>query len=150
MIIITYSKEELEEKYGKVWDTTKLQEDFEVLGFLAPHIACKRKSDGVKGSMEFQTNPRLYYDFQRSDGKEETKTIGEVLGLKNATKEEIGEWVIKWAERNFPKQIAEKEIEKYREYNRKKKECDECAGNNHPMGDYCSGCEMKEYRRNKS
>ena len=29
------SREYLESKYGQVWDTSELQEDFEVLGFLA-------------------------------------------------------------------------------------------------------------------
>lgn len=31
----------------------------------------------------------------------------------------------------------------------KEKECDNCSGNGHPVGEFCSGCEMKDYRRNK-
>lgn len=31
-----------------------------------------------------------------------------------------------------------------------KKQCDKCSGNAHPIGEYCGGCNMKEYRRNKS
>lgn len=46
------------------WDTEQLQRDFEVLGFLAPFVAVRRKADGVKGSMEFTHNPRWYFNFQ--------------------------------------------------------------------------------------
>lgn len=28
--------------------------------------------------------------------------------------------------------------------------CDNCAGNSYPMGEYCQGCYMSEYRRNKN
>ncbi len=58
------NREELEEEYGQVWDTQELQNDFKVLGFLAPYIACIRKSDNIKGSMEFQAFPRYYFDFE--------------------------------------------------------------------------------------
>ena len=57
-------RQALEERYGQVWDTTQLQEDFSVQGFLAPFVAVQRKSDGVKGSLEFQHSPRYYFDFQ--------------------------------------------------------------------------------------
>ena len=56
-------RQELEAKVGQVWDTSELQRDFEVKGFLAPFVCVVRKSDGVKGSLEFQHNPRLYYNF---------------------------------------------------------------------------------------
>jgi len=45
------------------WDTATLQRDFEVIGFLAPFVVVRRKSDGVKGSMEFTHNPRFYFNF---------------------------------------------------------------------------------------
>ena len=57
------SREGLEEKYGQVWDTQQLQEDFVVHGFMAPFIHCTRKSDNVEGSMYFQHNPRFYFGF---------------------------------------------------------------------------------------
>lgn len=57
------SREALMAKYGQVFDTTTLQEHFEVLGFGAPFVVVRRKSDGVKGSLEFQHSPRFYYDF---------------------------------------------------------------------------------------
>ena len=54
---------ELEARYGQVWDTSELQRDFEVLGFMAPLVVVLRKSDGTKGSLEFQHNPRFYFKF---------------------------------------------------------------------------------------
>ena len=45
------------------WDTDQLRAEFEVLGFLAPFVVVRRKSDNVKGSMEFTHNPRWYFNF---------------------------------------------------------------------------------------
>jgi len=60
----TGSRERLEADYGKVWDTDQLREEFEVVGFLAPLVVVRRKSDGVRGSLMFQHNPRFYFRFQ--------------------------------------------------------------------------------------
>ena len=54
----------LEERLGQVWDTTQLQQDFEVLGFQAPYVVVRRRSDGVRGSLEFQHDPRFYFCFR--------------------------------------------------------------------------------------
>ena len=54
----------LESRYGQVWDTAELSRDFEVLGFSAPLVVVRRKCDGVKGSLEFQHQPRLYFSFK--------------------------------------------------------------------------------------
>ena len=43
--------------------TEELSVEYEVLGFLAPFVVVKRKSDGVKGSMEFTHSPRRYFNF---------------------------------------------------------------------------------------
>lgn len=56
-------RESLENKYGKVWDTSELTRDFEVSGFLAPFVAVKRKADGKKGMLTFQHHPRYYFGF---------------------------------------------------------------------------------------
>jgi hypothetical protein len=61
------SRETLEAQHGRVWDTQELGQEFEVIGFLAPVVLVRRKSDGVKGSLEFQHHPRLYFNFQ-ADG----------------------------------------------------------------------------------
>jgi len=57
------SREALEAQHGRVWDTSELQEEYQVLGFLAPYIVAIRRSDNVKGSLEFQHNPRFYFNF---------------------------------------------------------------------------------------
>ena len=58
------SRDALESEYGQVWDTSELARDFIVVGFMAPLVVVKRKSDGQKGSLEFQHNPRFYFHFQ--------------------------------------------------------------------------------------
>lgn len=45
------SRKALEAQYGQVWDTGQLGQDFEVIGFMAPFVVVRRKSDGVKGSL---------------------------------------------------------------------------------------------------
>lgn len=57
-------REELEAKYGQVWDTNQMQEDFQALGFMAPFIIVQRHSDNKKGTLTFQGSPRYYFDFQ--------------------------------------------------------------------------------------
>lgn len=63
------SRQALEAQYGQVWTTDELSEDFEVIGFMAPFCVVYRKADGMKGSVEFQHNPRLYFSFQPHKGK---------------------------------------------------------------------------------
>ena len=58
------SREFLETQHGQIWDTQEMQADFSVQGFMAPFIGVVRKSDGSKGSMEFQHAPRFYFNFQ--------------------------------------------------------------------------------------
>ncbi len=49
---------------GQRWTTDELRRDFDVLGFMAPLVAVRRKADGVRGSMEFTHSPRLYFAFK--------------------------------------------------------------------------------------
>jgi hypothetical protein len=63
------SREALEAQYGQVWSTDELACDFEVIGFMAPICVVKRRSDGLKGSVEFQHSPRFYFNFQPHEGK---------------------------------------------------------------------------------
>jgi hypothetical protein len=58
------SREALESQYGQVWNTDQLGDAFEVIGFMAPLVVVRRRSDGVKGSLEFQHNPRYYFSFK--------------------------------------------------------------------------------------
>lgn len=62
--IVPGSREDLETKYGQVWDTDQLSEEFQPIGFMAPIIVVRRRSDGVKGSLEFQHSPRFYFSWQ--------------------------------------------------------------------------------------
>ena len=48
---------------GPTWDTQELQRDYEVLGFAAPFVHVKRRSDGVRGTLEFKHSPRVYFGF---------------------------------------------------------------------------------------
>lgn len=57
------SREALEAEYGQVWNTEELSSDFEVQGFMAPFVVVKRRANGVKGSLEFQHDPRFYFNF---------------------------------------------------------------------------------------
>ena len=54
----------LESEYGQVWSTSELTQDFTVRGFLAPYCMVTRKSDGARGTMEFNARPRFYFDFR--------------------------------------------------------------------------------------
>lgn len=58
------SREALQAQHGKVWDTQQLAEDFEVLGFAAPVVVVKRRSDRKLGSLMFQHDPRFYFQFE--------------------------------------------------------------------------------------
>lgn len=58
------SREDLESKYGDVYDSQQLQETFTVLGFCSPFVVTIRKSDGKKGSLLFQHSPRFYHSFR--------------------------------------------------------------------------------------
>ena len=62
------SRQALEAQYGQVWTTEELSQDFEVIGFLAPLVVVRRKSDGKKGSLEFQHSPRFYFNFKPHEG----------------------------------------------------------------------------------
>jgi hypothetical protein len=55
---------QLEAEHGQVWNTTELQTDYSVVGFMAPFVVVVRKADGVKGSLLFQHSPRFYFDFK--------------------------------------------------------------------------------------
>lgn len=51
---------------GPTWDTTELQQDFEVRGFAAPFVVVRRRSDGVQGTLMFTHSPRIYFRFEPS------------------------------------------------------------------------------------
>jgi hypothetical protein len=58
------SREALEAEHGEVWNTDQLVEEYEAIGFMAPFVVVRRRSDGQKGSLEFQADPRFYFNWQ--------------------------------------------------------------------------------------
>ncbi len=56
-------RERLEAQHGRVWNTTELQQDFDVMSFSAPLIVVREKSTGRMGSLFFQHQPRFYWGF---------------------------------------------------------------------------------------
>lgn len=62
-------REKLEQQYGQVWDSDELSRDFDVLAFLAPYVAVRRRSDGKAGTLLFQHSPRYYWGFEEDDGR---------------------------------------------------------------------------------
>ena len=110
-MITSMNEEELRNEYGQVWDTEQLKNDFNVHGFLAPHIACTRKADSLEGSMEFQHMPRFYFKFIDKNGHNEAMrkgirkagdgeklTIGDVIGV--GTKDDVKQWTKAFMRRN--------------------------------------------------
>ena len=57
-------REELEKRHGQVWDTQEVQNDFNVIGFMAPFAVVQRKADGKEGMLTFQHYPRFYFSFE--------------------------------------------------------------------------------------
>lgn len=53
-----------QEEEGQTWTTQELTRDFEVIGFAAPFVVVRRRSDGVTGSLEFTHSPRVYFGFK--------------------------------------------------------------------------------------
>jgi hypothetical protein len=57
-------RELLELEHGQVWDTGQMTTDFDVVGFGAPFVVVRRKSDGQNGTLMFQHRPRFYFAFR--------------------------------------------------------------------------------------
>ena len=57
----------LESRHGQVWSAAELAHDFEVLGFAAPLVVVRRRTDNKLGSLLFQHHPRYYFGF-KEDG----------------------------------------------------------------------------------
>ena len=53
---------------GITYTTDQLRAEFTVVGFLAPFVEVVRKSDGVRGTMLFRHDPRVYFDFTPEGG----------------------------------------------------------------------------------
>ena len=60
------AKAALSLSYSDVMTTDEVREKFDVISFLAPFVMVERKSDGVKGTLEFTHMPRFYFNFVAS------------------------------------------------------------------------------------
>jgi hypothetical protein len=69
-------REALEKEHGKVWDTSEVSRDFEILGFMAPYVVVKRRNDQVEGTLMFQDRPRFYFLFETDQLPTKTKEKG--------------------------------------------------------------------------
>ena len=49
------------EHHSGGWSTTELGETFTVVGFSAPFVVARRKSDDQQGTLEFTHSPRTYF-----------------------------------------------------------------------------------------
>ena len=58
------TRPELEARHGRVWGPDDLRCEFEVVGFAAPYVVVRRRSDATLGSLEFQHQPRFYFNFE--------------------------------------------------------------------------------------
>jgi hypothetical protein len=51
-------------QHGECYNSAEMAAAFEVVGFAAPMVVVRRRSDGVLGSLFFCNRPRFYYGFQ--------------------------------------------------------------------------------------
>jgi len=54
-----------ETETDQTWTTDELVQDFIVEGFGHGYVVVRRRSDGVRGSLNFTHRPRSYFDFVR-------------------------------------------------------------------------------------
>ena len=63
-MIHDYSTGEMPGADEPQWDTAAMQVEFEALGFQAPYVVVRRRSDGVEGTLQFNHSPRVYWGFE--------------------------------------------------------------------------------------
>ena len=49
--------------YKEVLTTAEATDKYSFIGFMAPFVEVKRKSDGARGTLEFTHMPRFYFNF---------------------------------------------------------------------------------------
>lgn len=57
---------DLEATDGPTWTTETVSQEFEIIGFMAPFVVVRRRSDRQKGTLEFTHNPRVYFNWSPS------------------------------------------------------------------------------------
>jgi len=61
MEIHDYSTGEMPDPGEDSWTTAELTEQFTVHAFAAPYVIVTRKSDGQRGTLQFNHSPRVYF-----------------------------------------------------------------------------------------
>ena len=51
-------------KNHQCWNTQDVVTMFDIQSFMAPYVVVVRRSDKVKGTLQFTHMPRWYFDFQ--------------------------------------------------------------------------------------
>src|SRR5690349_20762914 len=49
---------------GRRWTTDELRAEFEVIGYAAPFVVVRRRSDGLLGTLEFTHSPRVHFGWR--------------------------------------------------------------------------------------
>ncbi len=57
------TRAELEREHGRTWDVQELAHDFVITSIIGTTVVVRRKSDGVVGTLSYQSNPSLYFNF---------------------------------------------------------------------------------------
>ena len=64
IVVEPKSKEELEALHGRVWSQQEIAAEFIITGIVDLTVIVRRKADDVVGSLDYQNDPRLYYNFR--------------------------------------------------------------------------------------
>jgi hypothetical protein len=65
------SREELKDIWGEALNHLELRRRFNHFFFCNPVLVCRRKSDGQRGTLLFQWNPRFYFRWKPFEEQEE-------------------------------------------------------------------------------
>lgn len=58
------TREQLEALHGKVWDVRQLAAEFVITAIIGNEVVVRCKADDVVGTLQYQSSPMLYYNFQ--------------------------------------------------------------------------------------
>jgi hypothetical protein len=64
------SRPALEAKYGQVWDAEEFARDFVATAIIGLTVVARRKTDNTVGTLEYQNDPRFYYQWQPNQATE--------------------------------------------------------------------------------
>ncbi len=60
----TKRKPKPEPPKGQVWTSEQFGQEFEILGLMISPTIVRRKSDGMRGTIQFHGDPRIFFDFR--------------------------------------------------------------------------------------